>query len=114
MSYEENLKKKAPEKLTWNFSRDGDQLTVVLKGQLDTLTTPKLERALETEMTGVKSLTLDMEELDYISSSGLRLMLVLAQMMDGEHAVTVRHVNDNVLSTFEMTGFLQMFDLEQE
>ena len=53
----------------------GETLTVNVIGRLDT-TAPELEAALSSSLEGVKELVLDFSALDYLSSAGLRVLLV--------------------------------------
>ena len=58
-----------------NKKQDGSKLVIALEGRLDTTTAPELEKELKTCLDGVTDLTLDMANLDYISSAGLRVLL---------------------------------------
>lgn len=85
-----------------------------LNGRLDTPASlevaPDFE-ALQSAASG--TVVLDCSELSYISSSGLRLFLTLrkaAASKGGE--VIVRHLSDNIRQVFVMTGFLNLFKME--
>ena len=52
---------------------DGEKLSVRLSGRLDTTTAPQLEAELRRSVNGIKKLTLDFTEVEYISSAGLRV-----------------------------------------
>ena len=59
------------------------------------------------------TIILDCKEMNYISSSGLRVFLTLrkaAAMKGGK--VIIRNINDNIRNVFMMTGFLNLFDIE--
>ena len=60
---------------------DGDKLTIALEGRLDTSTAPELEAELNASLDGVKQLVLDMEQLLYLSSAGLRVVLAAQKRM---------------------------------
>ena len=55
---------------------NGNVAVLKIAGALDTETAPELEALLASELHGVQDLTLDFEELDYVSSAGLRVMRV--------------------------------------
>ena len=58
-------------------------------------------------MAGVTDLVLDFADVEYISSGGLRLLLLTEQEMENRNgALTVTHVNDHVRSILDMSGFL--------
>ncbi|MBO7117269.1 MAG: STAS domain-containing protein [Bacteroidales bacterium] len=89
-------------------------ITVALKGRMDT---PASQEVVP-EMTALqdkadKTIVLDCSELTYISSSGLRIFLSLrkaAAVKGGE--VIIRNINDDIRSVFMMTGFLNLFEIE--
>lgn len=89
------------------FEKDGASLTVHPVGPLDTATSPILQEKLEPEMEGVTDLVLDLAEVEYISSGGLRLLLITEQEMENRNGeMTVINVNDHVRSILDMSGFL--------
>ena len=92
--------------------REGDALTIALEGYLDTTTAPELEAVLETALEGVKDLTFDFEKLEYISSSGLRLLLSSQKAMNVQGKMKVVHVNDTIQEIFEVTGFCDVLTIE--
>ena len=61
--------------MTLTTDKNGTQLTVHLSGELNTMTAPELTALLDKELAGVKALTLDFTECDYVSSAGLRVLL---------------------------------------
>jgi anti-anti-sigma factor len=97
---------------TAEFLRDGSRLTVIPSGQLDTATSPMLEQQLFPELKDVADLILDFEKVEYISSGGLRLVLLTEQEMEQRAgSMTLIHVNDHVRTIFDMAGFLQIIHL---
>ena len=92
--------------------RDGNALTIAPEGYLDTTTAPELRAVLETALDGVTELTFDFEKLEYISSSGLRLLLFALKIMNGQGTMKVLHANSIVLKIFQATGFADVLTLE--
>ena len=92
--------------------RDGNALTIAPEGYLDTTTAPELRAVLETALKGVKELTFDFEKLEYISSSGLRLLLFAQKAMNEQGTMKVIHANNIILEIFEVTGFADVLTLE--
>ncbi len=90
--------------------KNEDVLKISLEGRLDTITAPELEKVLDKELGGMHRLELDMANLEYISSAGLRVILGAQQEL--EDGVTVRHANDYIRETFEMTGFSDFLSIE--
>ena len=99
--------------MTINMNRDGDALTVSLEGRLDTTTAPKLESELRPALKdGVTELFIDLKALDYVSSAGLRVLLSAQKIMNKQGEMTVRNVNDDVMEVFEVTGFVDLLNIE--
>lgn len=92
---------------------ENDAAVLALKGRLDTVTAPELERALEEAMRGCKALTLDFSELDYISSAGLRVLLSAQKHMNGQGEMKLVGVGDTVMEIFEVTGFAEILTIER-
>ena len=57
-------------------------------------------------------LTFDLEALDYVSSAGLRVLLSAQKIMNKQGEMTVRNVNDAVMDVFEVTGFVDLLNIE--
>ncbi|MBQ9679115.1 MAG: STAS domain-containing protein [Ruminococcus sp.] len=83
-----------------------------LEGRLDTSTAPELDQELKSSLNGVTALTLDMKDLVYISSAGLRVLLSAQKIMNKQGKMTVRNVNETVMEIFEVTGFSDILDIE--
>ncbi|HIS41501.1 MAG TPA: STAS domain-containing protein [Candidatus Limiplasma pullicola] len=92
-------------------SHDTD-LTLKLRGRLDTSTAPELEGELKNCLEGVQSLTLDLKELEYISSAGLRVLLSAQKTMNKQGSMVVRNVNPIVRDVFDITGFSDFLTIE--
>jgi len=92
--------------MTITKKREDDRLTVFLEGRLDTLTAPEMEKEMAGELEGVKDLALDIKELAYISSAGLRALLKLKKEMDAqEGTMVVSGANEQNREIFDVTGF---------
>lgn len=97
--------------LNINKIANGDALTVALEGRLDTTTAPQLEGELKSALNGVKSLVLDLEKLDYISSAGLRVLLSAQKVMNKQGEMKITGVNDVIMEIFEVTGFSDILNI---
>lgn len=86
---------------------NGDTLNVWGKGRIDTLTAPTLEDGVS-GFDGDK-VVFDFEEVEYISSAGLRVLLT-AKKKIGD--VTVKNVSPAVVEIFEVTGFDDLLNIE--
>lgn len=86
-----------------NKELTGTALTLTVSGRLDTLTAPMLEQEIKASCGGITELTLDFQELQYISSAGLRVVLGAHKAMKGN--LVVKNVNEVVMEVFDVTGF---------
>ncbi len=97
--------------MTIRETRENDRLTLALEGRLDTLTAPDLEKALKKHLASVSSLTLDLTDLDYISSAGLRVLLFAHTSLAGKGGLEIRNANEIVMEVFEVTGFRDVLNI---
>ena len=98
--------------MTFNMNKNGTELTVTVEGRLDTITTPKLEAALENKLEDITLLVFDFAKLDYISSAGLRVLLTAMQAVEDNGKMVLRNVNEDVMNIFEVTGFVDDLNIE--
>ena len=84
----------------------------MLGGRLDTTTAPELESELKSSLDGVSRLTLDLKELEYVSSAGLRVLLSAQKIMNAQGEMKLCNVNETVMEIFEVTGFSDILDIE--
>lgn len=91
---------------------EGTSLTLSIEGRLDTTTAPQLEQEFKEHLPGAKSLVLDLKELAYISSAGLRVILIAIKAMKKQGSMVVKNVNDTVMEVFDITGFSDMLNIE--
>lgn len=85
--------------------RDGASLVVALDGRLDAITAIELDKNLREELVDVENLTIDLKNLSYIASAGLRILLKLKKKMDNQGTMKVINVNRDVREVMDMTGF---------
>lgn len=95
-----------------NTTAAGGKLVVALEGRLDTNSAPQLESVLKENLKGVTELEMDLAQLAYISSAGLRVLLAAIKLMKKQGSMVVRNVNEVVMDVFEVTGFADMMTIE--
>ena len=95
-----------------NKSANGTELTMAIVGRLDTVTAPEFEAELKASIGGVESLILDLAELEYTSSAGLRIILMAQKIMNKQGKMIVKNVNESVMEVFDITGFLDILTIE--
>ncbi len=97
--------------LTITKSQNNDSLTLAIAGRLDTVTSPELEKEIRA-LRGVQTLILDMSALDYISSAGLRVLMMAHKLMGAQGgSLKIHGVNQVVMEVFDVTGFSDILDI---
>ncbi len=89
-----------------------EKLTVKVSGRLDTTTAPELESSLKESVDSIDELVLDLSDLEYISSAGLRVLLATQKVMNKQGGMKVTGVNDVIMEIFEVTGFSDILTIE--
>lgn len=95
-----------------NSNKENNCLTITLNGRLDTNTAPQLDTALKEELGDIEELILDFENLEYISSAGLRVVLAAQKIMNKQGNMKVLNVQDMVMEVLEATGFTDFLTIE--
>jgi len=98
--------------MTISKSLNETALTLKLSGRIDANTSPLLENELNASLDGVTDLTLDLKEVNYISSAGLRVLLAAQKRMMKQGGMRVVNVCEAVMDVLEMTGFTDILTIE--
>ena len=91
---------------------NNDAVKLIVSGRLDTQTAPELENELDRILPGLKELTFDMTNLEYVSSAGLRVILKAQKAMNAQGTMKLTGVNDSIMEVFDITGFLDILTIE--
>ena len=93
--------------------RDGDVLTIALNGRLDGQSSAEFEPTLLTTLAdGSGRVVIDCGELAYVSSAGLRVLLMAAkQMRQGGGRLALSGLNETVRQVFDVSGFSSLFEI---
>lgn len=95
-----------------NQNREAEKLTIAIEGRLDTMTAPELENVLGEIPNAVSDLVLNMTNLEYVSSAGLRVILKAQKVMSRRGKMTLIGVNESIMEVFEITGFADILTFE--
>ena len=98
--------------MTIQKSLEAKKLTIAIVGRLDTTTAPQLEGELRSALNGITELVIDLAQLDYISSAGLRVLLSAQKTMNQNGNMVVTHVKPEIMDIFEVTGFVDIMNIE--
>ena len=91
---------------------DGKNIELVLSGRIDTTTAPELDKAIQEIIGDAQNLVFNFADIDYISSAGLRVLLAAQKTMNEKGSMKVINVNEIIMEIFEVTGFVDILDLE--
>ena len=97
-----------------NITEIDGKYIVALEGELDTAHAMEVEQTMQPlhELSG-KEIIIDCTKLDYIASSGLRILLGLLKSAKANgNKVVLKNLNDEIKDVFKMTGFIDLFDIE--
>ena len=98
--------------MTIEIKKQADQTIIEVGGRLDTITAPVLEKTIGENITGVQTLVLDLKELEYISSAGLRVLLGAQKKIQHTGSMKLTGVCEDVMEVLEMTGFADILTIE--
>ena len=99
--------------LTVSNTKNGDVNEVKLVGRLDVKAPKEAEAAFAEAAAAAPNVVLDLSELDYIASAGLRALKRLSGDVKANGGkLVIRNVQEDVMEVFEMTGFAAMLTFE--
>ena len=90
---------------------ESGKLTLKLEGRIDTKSAPELDETVRTSLDGVTSLIIDLKEVAYISSAGLRVLLIAQKQMNKQGEMKIINVSEDIMEIFEVTGFSDILHL---
>lgn len=96
--------------------KESDVTKISLIGRLDTNTSSDFENTLNDIFEkGNYNILVDLKDLEYVSSSGLRVFLGAQKKVSAESGnMVIKHVNSTIMEVFEMTGFLDVLTVEND
>lgn len=88
-------------------------LAMEMNGELNTVAAQDLQEEIESlQKDMVKPILIDVTRLNYISSTGLRIFMIIKKTANANvQTVTLKGLNDIVEKVFKMTGFDKMFEI---
>lgn len=98
-----------------NKAISNQNVIITLKGRLDTMTAPQLDdKAKSIDFDEVETVTLNLKDLEYISSLGLRVILALYKNLKSKGGnLKIVNVSNTIMELFSMTGMADYLDIEQ-
>ena len=89
-----------------------NELLVKLSGRIDVASTPEIEQEVNSEIDSISYLTIDMSEVNYISSVGLRALLSFQKKISSKGEMRITNVKPEVLEIFKMVGFDKVLNID--
>ena len=97
--------------MTITTEQNGSTLIISPAGRIDTNTAPEFGEAIEKVILNATDLIFDLDELEYISSAGLRMFLKAQKEMNRRGSMKLINVSGPVYEVLEATGFTGISDV---
>ena len=91
------------------FNKNADVMDIAIEGRLDTTTAPEFDSFIK-GLEDVSALNVNCKKLVYLSSAGLRVLLVAHKKMNGK--MKLSNVGELVMEVLELTGFADILTIE--
>jgi len=96
-----------------NKKRDKNKMTIEVSGRLDIDSSHELEKEIMEVVPEISELILDFKDLEYISSSGLRLILTVQKAIEIKKGkLIIKNVNSFVMDVFKTTNIIKLLDIQ--
>ena len=86
------------------INKNGSEMNIAISGKLDTHTAPEAEKKIMEEFDGVDKVVIDCAALAYVTSAGIRLLLVMLQKLPGKESLVLKNVNSEVVDVLSLVG----------
>ena len=92
-------------------SIDSDTCILSIEGDIDTTSSGMLDKAVEECLPQCIRIVLDMKDVKYISSAGIR-SIVKTRKLVGSNNLVLRNLRNNIMEIIKMTGFADKLNIE--
>ena len=93
-------------------SRNGTSLLMTVSGRIDPTTAPEFAKAVTENLDGVQDFVLNMKDVPYTSSAGLRTLLLAQKKMMKQGSMTLKNVQTSVLEVLKVTGYITFLNIQ--
>ena len=99
--------------MIFDIQENAQGMYATVSGRLDTPAAVKAQQEITPLLENAdKAITLDCKDLEYISSSGLRLFLTIRKEVSAKGgSIVIENINEDIKKVFTMTGFFNLFDI---
>lgn len=99
--------------MTIQTNREGGITTLAIEGRVDTVTSPQLQQAVLEAFQGAQKVVLDFAKVSYISSAGLRVLLIGQKTAQSKKmSMVLTNVGETVKNVLDMVGFSSVMTIE--
>ena len=99
--------------MTIQTNYDGTTATLEIEGRVDTMTSPQLQQAVLQAFQSAKKVVLDFDRVTYISSAGLRVLLIGQKTAQSKQmSMVLKNVGQTVKNVLDMVGFTSVMTIE--
>lgn len=96
-----------------DIQKNNKDIYVKVVGPLNTITAAEFLDAVTAQMHTAGVVTIDVSEMEYTSSAGLRALLTIDKMLEKDDGMKILHPNDVVMSVFDESGLSRIFNIER-
>lgn len=96
-----------------DFERNESTLIVHPTGRIDSVNAGDLGDAIKEKITDdITEVRIDMEKIDYVSSKGIRILLILHRFMQPRGRLVLTNLNNSVKEVLRLSALLKTFNIE--
>ena len=97
-----------------DVKQDGEIFVVELEGRMDTNTSAEFQKEMEAYYSKEGfNMILDFDKLDFVSSAGLRVLLLIQKKSKAlSGSLVIKNVKPEIQEVFDMTGFSDILNIE--
>ena len=95
-----------------DVSKNGTSLLITVSGRIDPTTVSEFEKAVKENLDGVQDFVLDLKDVPYTSSAGLRVLLLAQKKMMKQGSMTLKNVQSSVLEVLKVTGYIKFLKIQ--
>ncbi len=92
-------------------SQEDGKAVISVNGEIDSANVADFEEKLKNAVEGENTVVMDLADLEYVSSAGLRVFLMIQKMYGSGDGLTIINTNDEVMEIFKVTGFSKLLNL---
>lgn len=94
------------------INKDGTKLTILPSGRIDSTTAGEVEEKINEALTDeINELVIDMANVSFVSSKGIRILLTLHREMEIKGKLVLTNINNSVREVLKLSALLSVFNV---